>query len=212
MSKRAASTPARVQRPSEILRYVIIPLAQAGAIAFAVSVGTLTIMAAIALILELRVRVVFGVTSLIAGVTFCIVAVRLVLEYKPFLWTLEEALRRDLDDDEIIGDPRRAQDPSLIYVRDGGRRHKALLDALDFRYWLRKVYSPRWGTDWRSWKGHRLPSRRVISQEQWSAWCDRLLQAGFAMRAHDKAPIELQGTCAQAELAFSDLFRGLPTP
>lgn len=204
-------------RPSEVARYVLLPLAQAAGAAIAAAVLALTVVGVLCVVFRWPAKVALLAFPATLGVTFGVVSLALMWGYASrFLFQLERMIGRDIPfgptHDGVVGDPDgRDLGPALAYVHDGGRRHRAALETLDFHGWLVKVYSGRVGTSWRDWKGRKLRSGNRISQDQWSAWCQRLLDADLAVREYDTAPLELQGTLAHAEAAFKNLWPLPPT-
>lgn len=202
-------------RPSDVGRYVLLPLAQAAGAAVAAAVLVLTVVSAACIALRWPARVTLIAFLVTLGVTFSVTTLVLMWSYATrFLFQLERMIGRDMPfgptHDGVVGEPA-GRDPVLTYVHDGGRRHGEILEALDFRWWLQKVYSRRVGTTWRDWKGQTLPSGNRISQDQWSTWCQRLIDAGLATREYDTAPLELRGTLAHAEASFIEYLPPYPS-
>jgi len=200
---------------SEVGRYVVMPVAQAAGIAFAAGVGVLTLSSGLAVWQGWSVKVPLAATILTSGLVFSLTALRFILQCKPYLYLLEEATRVDINRDGVVGRPEQEReserpDPPLIRVYDGGRTHRAVREAADFRFFLKKVYAGH-GTGWRDWKGTKLPSGSRISQDQWSEWCQRLIDDGLAVRPYDTAPLDLSGsTKLDALVTYRDLWP--PTP
>lgn len=128
----------------------------------------------------------------------------LVLQDRNLLWTAERALRFDLDRDSHIGRPPEKDEPRLVYVHDGGKTQRRVRRSEDFRFFLRGAFGDV-GTAWRDWKSVRLPSGAVVQQEQWQAWCDRLLDAGLAERPYPTATLQLKADYLDALRAFADV-------
>lgn len=74
------------------------------------------------------------------------------------LWTLEDLLQRDIDQDGEIGEP----EARFVYVHQSGPQVNGISEA-DLRYFVTTICSTG---DWsvRSWKGAALPSGRRCDQ------------------------------------------------
>jgi len=204
------------RREPEVVKFVVMPLALAAGIALAVSVGVLSAGSALAVWRGWSVKVPLAAAAFSLGLTFSVAALALLRQSNEFLYLLERATRVDIDRDGVVGRPEREPeserppDPPLIYVHGGARPHRAVEEAADFRYWLKKVYQGR-GAGWRDWKGETLPSGSRISQDQWSEWCQRLIDAELAERPYETAPLDLSGsTLLDALVSFRDLWPPAP--
>lgn len=166
------------ERPTDVGRYVLLPLAQAAAAATAMSVLALTVASAACIAFDLRARVALLAFLGALGATFGVVAPALMWRYATnWLWAVEKLTGHDMPfgptHDGKVGQP----DSFSVEVRQG--RRVSYINSATYPQW-RAFVDRMVNGDASTAEGNWCGSAGPFEKSAYLEFRDELIRRGFA--------------------------------